>query len=372
MRNALRAAAAALGVLAFASAPASGDEGMWTFDNFPSARMQAELGWAPDQAWLDRVNDGRGALAWVFRVERQRRRAGVDQPSLRDRLREQPVHLRKRIISRDGFMARTREEERRCPSYGDPGSRAHQQRNREYQHGDRWTSTPETFARMRDAEIARLEGACSNGAHRCEVVTLYQGGRYALYEYKRFDDVRMVFAPEHQIAAFGGDPDNYNFPRYCLDFAFLRLYENGAPAATPQHLSMRFTPLTEDEIVLTTGNPGVTSRLRTTSEFAFQRDIQLPWVLNMLVRDARTDGLLFGSKPRERSHRFERVAGRGEFDQAIFRPAPGAGGLRTSTRVTAAEHDLRARVRRNAASAREVGDAWGEIARAQSAYRGMF
>src|SRR5690606_25269739 len=101
-------------------------------------------------------------------------------------------------------------------------------------------ASPEVFARVRDAEIARLERECSAGAVRCEVVTLYQGGRYSLYRYKRFDDVRLVFAPEHAIAAFGGDPDNFNFPRYCLDFSFLRLYENGAPARTPEHLSVRF------------------------------------------------------------------------------------------------------------------------------------
>ncbi len=368
MRNALRAAAAALGVLAFASAPASGNEGMWTYDNFPSARMQAEFGWAPNQAWLDRAMKGAARLPGCSG-------SNVSGGGLVLTNHHCVIACVNNLSSaeanyiRDGFMARTREEERRCPGL------AIQILERisnvtESINTATLDATPETFARMRDAEIARLEGACSNGAHRCEVVTLYQGGRYALYEYKRFDDVRMVFAPEHQIAAFGGDPDNYSFPRYCLDFAFLRLYENGASAVTPQHLSMRFAPLIENEIVLTTGNPGVTSRLRTTSEFAFQRDFQLPWVLNILS-ETRGRMVSYSAQSPENA----RIASNAL--QGVENLIKRYSGQRLALvdgfdRISAAENDLRGRVARNAASAREVGDAWGEIARAQSAYRGMF
>ena len=370
MPNPLRAAAAAACALALIATPASSEEGMWTFDNFPTARMQRELGWAPDQAWLDRVMAGAARLPGCSGSNVSANGLMLTNhhcitACLRNLSDSQNDFLA------TGFAARAREEERRCPNYAlsvltgitDVTNRI-----------DTATTgvPPEGFARARDAEVARIEGECANGPAICEVTTLYQGGRYALYHYRRYDDVRMVFAPETQIAAFGGDPDNYNFPRYCLDFAMLRLYENGAPAATPAHLSMRFTPVTEDEIVLAVGNPGTTSRARTAAEMAFQRDVQLPWMLNVL---SETRGRLIAySALGPNQHRLGANALQG-VENLIKRFS----GQRMSlvsienfARVTAAEQDFQARVRRNAASAREVGDAWGEIARAQDVYRGIF
>jgi hypothetical protein len=204
------------------------------------------------------------------------------------------------------------------------------------------------------------------------VVTLYQGGQYGLYRYRTYEDVRLVFAPEHGMAAFGGDPDNFNFPRYCVDFSFLRLYENGAPAATPNHLEMRFTPLEEDEVVLIAGNPGRTSRLRTTPELSFERDIGLPWqVASLSEMRGRLiaysalgpdQARIASSALQSVENSFKGLSGR----RQALADADGFG------RVAAREADLQQRVRRNRAATREVGDAWGEIARAQAAYRGMF
>lgn len=364
-----RAALAAFSCLALASLPAAADEGMWTFDNFPTVRVQAAMGWAPDQAWLDRVMAGAARLPGCSG-------SNVSGQGLVLTNHHCVVACVGNLSSananyvRDGFMARTREEERRCPGVAIQILERISDVTAAIGAATA-TATPDTFARLRDGEIARLEGACSNGAHRCEVVTLYQGGRYAMYEYKRYDDVRLVFAPEHQIAAFGGDPDNYNFPRYCLDFAFLRLYEEGAPAATPRHLSMRFTPLTENEIVLTAGNPGTTSRLRTTAELAFQRDMQLPFSLLLL---SETRGRLIAYSGRGENE--ERIASNAL--QGVENLIKRFSGQRLALvrgggfeRAVAAEQDLRARVARNRASAREVGDPWGEIERAQRAYESM-
>jgi hypothetical protein len=370
MRNPLRAAAAAACVFALVATPASSDEGMWTFDNFPTARMQRDLGWAPDQAWLDRVMAGAARLPGCSGSNVSANGLMLTNhhcitACLRNLSSEQSDFLAA------GFMARSREEERRCPNYSISVLTGISDVT---QRIDTATTgvAPEAFARTRDAEIARIEAECTSGQIRCEVTTLYQGGRYALYNYKRYDDVRMVFAPEQQIAAFGGDPDNYNFPRYCLDFAILRVYENDQPAATPAHLSMRFTPVTEDEVVLAVGNPGTTSRARTTAELAFQRDIQLPWMLSIL---SETRGRLIAYSELGPN---QRRLGNNAL-QGVENLVKRFSGQRTSlvnadnfARVTAAEQDFQARVRRNSASAREVGDAWGEIARAQTAYRGMF
>lgn len=365
-----RTAAAAVVVLAFGAMPASSEEGMWTFDNFPTARMQAEMGWAPDQAWLDRIMAGTARLPGCSA-------SNVSAQGLVLTNHHCVISCVTALSSReanyiqDGFMARTREEERRCPNMTVQvltGITDVTQRI------DAATAdvAPEAFAETRDAEIARIESECTSSLQRCEVVTLYRGGRYSLYSYRRYDDVRLVFAPEHGMAAFGGDPDNFNFPRYCVDFSFLRLYENGAPAATPDHLNMRFDPVAEDEIVLIAGNPGRTSRQRTTAELAFERDFNLPWQIASLA-EIRGRLIAYAAQGPDNA----RIAS--STLQSVENAFKGLSGRRQAladaagfARVTATEQDLQTRVRRNRAAQREVGDAWGEIERAHTAYRGMF
>lgn len=370
MRDYWRAAAVALGILALAATPASSEEGMWTFDNFPAERMRAEMGWAPDQAWLDRVMLGAARLPGCSA-------SNVSGEGLVLTNHHCVIACVTALSSaqanyiEDGFMARVREEERHCPNMSlqvltgvsdvtgliDAATAA---------------ASAQAFAQVRDAEIARIEDECSSGARYCEVVMLHQGGRYSLHTYRHYDDVRLVFAPERAMAAFGGEADNFNFPRYCLDIAFLRLYENGAPARTPNHLSMRFEPVAENEIVLVAGNPGPTSRLRTTAELAFERDFNLPWEVSSLeeIRNRLTayaeqgpdQARIAATTLQSVENSYKGLAGR---RRALANPAGFA-------RITASEQDLQARVRRNRAATREIGDAWGEIARAQTAYRGMF
>jgi hypothetical protein len=370
MKTALRTAAAVLAVLACAATPASSDEGMWTFDNFPTARMQRDLGWAPDQAWLDRVMAGAARLPGCSGSNVSANGLMLtNHHCITSCLRN--LSSGERDYLADGFMARTREEEVQCPNYSMSILTDIDDVTQRIDAATVNISTAD-FAQARDAEIARIEAECTQGNMRCEVTTLYRGGRYALHHYRRYDDVRMVFAPEASVAAFGGDPDNYNFPRYCLDFAILRAYEDGAPAQTPNHLSMRFTPLAEDEIVLTVGNPGTTSRSRTAAELEFARDYQLPFMLSIL---AETRGRVI-----EYSRRGPDQARIGDNAlQGIENLVKRFSGQRMAlvngagmASVAAAESDLQARVRRNQASQREVGNAWQEIADAQTAYRGMF
>lgn len=370
MRGVLRAAAAAMCVLAFAATPASSEEGMWTFDNFPTERMRAELGWAPDQTWLDRAMAGTARLPGCSA-------SNVSGEGLVLTNHHCVISCVTALSTADanfiehGFMARTREEERRCPNMSVQVLTGIADVTQQIDAATA-NATPETFAEIRNAEIAQIERACTSGAQRCEVVTLYQGGRYSLYTYKRYDDVRLVFAPEHAMAAFGGDPDNFNFPRYCVDFSFLRLYEDGAPAATPNHLTMRFEPVVEDEIVLIAGNPGRTSRLRTTAELAFERDFNLPWQLASLA-EIRGRLIAYSAQNPDQA----RIASSAL--QSVENSFKALSGRRQAladaegfARVAAAEQDLQTRVRRNRAAQREVGDAWGEIERARAAYRGMF
>lgn len=370
MRRTFQAAAAATAILALAASSASSEEGMWTFDNFPAERMRSALGWAPDQAWLERVMAGTARLPGCSA-------SNVSAQGLVLTNHHCVISCVTALSTAEanyieqGFMARARNEERRCPNMSVQVLTSIREVTQNIEAATA-AATPETFAPTRDAEIARLERECSSGATRCEVVTLYQGGRYALYTYKRYDDVRLVFAPEHRMAAFGGDPDNFNFPRYDVDFSFLRLYENDAAAATPNHLSMRFTPLAEEEIVLIAGNPGRTSRLRTTTELAFERDVSLPWQLASLA-EVRGRLIAYSQQGPDQA----RIASSAL--QGVENSFKGLSGRRLALadpagfgRVAAAQTDLQNRVRRNRAAQRDVGDAWGEIERALAAYRAMF
>ncbi|MCA9556746.1 MAG: S46 family peptidase, partial [Myxococcales bacterium] len=125
----------------------------------------------------------------------------------------------------------------------------------------------------RKAEMSRIEKACATSdAVRCDVVSLYEGGVYDLYEYRRYQDVRLVFAPELAIAFFGGDPDNFNFPRYALDSAFVRVYEGDKPAATPNFFAWSEAGTKAGDLTFVTGHPGRTSRLKTVAELASFRN----------------------------------------------------------------------------------------------------
>jgi len=371
MRRMLHAAAAALPLLSLVTAaPARADEGMWTFDNFPRERMQEDLGWAPDQAWLD------GVMAATARMP------GCSTSNVSgDGLMLTNHHCVIACITalstteanfiQDGFAARIREEEMRCPNMNIDVLTGivdiTDEINRATQDGP-----PETFAALRDAEFARQERECRQAGQRCEVVTLYQGGRYARYTYHRFSDVRLVFAPEHRVAAFGGDADNFEFPRYGLDFAFMRLYENGAPARTPNHLSLEFDPPEEGDIVLVAGNPGRTSRLRSVAELQFERDVNLPWQIASLTEQQARISAFAALGPDQ-----ARIASSAL--QSVENAMKGLTGRRNAlidpvgfAQVTGREADLQTRVRRNRAATREMGDAWGEIALAQRTYGSIY
>ena len=134
-------------------------------------------------------------------------------------------------------------------------------------------------------------------------MTLYQGGQYFLYKYKRYDDLRLVFAPEADIAAFGGDPDNFQFPRWSLDFSILRAYENDKPADTPNYLQINFAGPAVNQLVFVAGHPGSTARLQTRAQLEFERDVSLPITLDAGVRAARPVHSVRHGQSSGRTHR---------------------------------------------------------------------
>ena len=257
------------------------DEGMWTVDNFPTDKVAGKYGVQIGDRWLQ------AAQLATTRLENgcTGSFASVDGLVLTNNhctwscIRN--LSTADRNLSDLGFMAATNNEEMQCPG---------QQVSVLVDTDDVTAKVTAATRGLADAEandarkaaLTNLESTCESSAHgelRCEAVTLYNGGQYFIYKYKRYDDVRLVFAPELDIAAFGGDPDNFNFPRWDLDMSFLRVYENGKPAKTPNFFKWRKSGPAAGEPVFITGHPGSTDRSLTVSQLKFQRDVSIPLYL---------------------------------------------------------------------------------------------
>src|SRR6266496_1599876 len=143
--------------------------------------------------------------------------------------------------------------------------------------------TNDQASSARSSVIAAIEKESKDKTGlRSDVVALYQGGAYQLYRYKRYDDVRLVFAPEQQIAFYGGDPDNFEYPRYDLDCAFFRVYEDDKPAKLEHYLKWSKDGAKDNELVFVSGHPGRTSRLNTVADLEYTRDIGVPFLMQRL------------------------------------------------------------------------------------------
>jgi hypothetical protein len=258
------------------------DEGMWTIDNFPSERIAEKYGVEIDDEWL------RSTQLATARLENgcTGSFASPDGLVLTNNhctwgcIRN--LSSDERNLSDEGFLAASRDQELQCPG----------QQISVLMDFDDVTSvvmaatqdlTDAEANKARKAKLTDLESECeaaSGGTLNCEAVALYNGGQYFIYKYKRYTDVRLVFAPELDIAAFGGDPDNFNFPRWSLDMSFLRVYEDGSPASTPNFLKWRKEGPQKEELVFISGHPGSTNRMLTMAQLRMLRDeVYQLWLL---------------------------------------------------------------------------------------------
>jgi hypothetical protein len=267
---------AVLLLLVSAPRPTRAGEGMWTFDNPPVDKLQKEYGFTPSHEWLDHVehacvNFGGGSGAFVSRDGLVITNHHVALNQL------QKMSTAAHDYQHDGFFAKTHAEEMPCPDLELKVLWSTENVTAAVNAAiDRKAAVPAQNA-QRKAALAKLEQeATQKSGLKTETVELYQGGEYWLYGYKTYKDVRLVCAPEEQIAFFGGDPDNFTFPRYNLDFAFFRVYENGQ-ALHPQHF-ITWSPdgCKEGDLVFVAGHPGRTNRRRTIAQYEYERDLERP------------------------------------------------------------------------------------------------
>ncbi len=255
------------------------DEGMWTFDNFPSKTVGTKYGFTPSQAWLDHV-----------RLSSLRIAGGCSASFISPQGLVMTNHhcvvdcaeslsTPQQNLVDDGFSAKTLAEERKCPDFELDQLVEIRDVTAEVQNATAG-KTGDASNKAFNAKRAELQKSCgSDPSVRCDLVSLYHGGVYDLYRYKRYDDVRLVFAPEFASAQFGGDPDNFNFPRYDFDIGLLRAYEGDKPAASADFLRWSANGSKDGDLVFVAGNPGGTSRELTMSQMNFERDNFYPSVM---------------------------------------------------------------------------------------------
>ncbi|MDZ4053464.1 MAG: S46 family peptidase, partial [Phenylobacterium sp.] len=370
MKSALLAASAT-GVFLFglSAGTARADEGMWTFDNFPAAKVEDAYGVKIDQPWLDKVRAAsvrltNGCSASVVSGQGL---VLTNHHCVVDCV--QDLSSAETDYVQDGFLTTAREQERQCPG---------QQAEILTEITDVTDTiraagaglTGQAFNRARDAAVARLEeeGCIGDERYRCQVVSLYRGGQYKLYKYRRYADVRLVFAPEIATAFFGGDPDNFNFPRFNLDMAFLRLYEDDKVVETPQHLTWVARAPEVGEATFVSGNPGSTGRLLTLAQLETQRDLSIP--VSQLQRSELRGRLIAFSEVSAENKRIatDPLFGVENSFKVFFGRQFALNDAAFMDAKRTAEAELKAKVAADPALAREIGDPWSEIEAAQAAY----
>ncbi|MEN3333232.1 MAG: hypothetical protein V7641_2597 [Blastocatellia bacterium] len=345
------------------------DDGMWTFDNPPRKQWKDKYDFAPSDAWLDhvrlasvRLNDG-GSGAFVSGDGLLMTNQHVASGQL------QKVSTKERDYTKEGFYARTPAEELKCPDLEINVLVSLEEVSTRVKGAVKAGASDKEANEQRKAEMAAIETESTEKTGlRSEIVPLYSGGEYWLYRYKKYTDLRLVFAVEEQIAFFGGDPDNFTYPRYDLDVAFFRVYENNQPLKTEHYFKWSESGPTDGEFVIASGNPGSTARLLTFAQIQYQRDVGNP--LQMQTWTSRRDALAnYGKRGAEQL----RQAGAGirSLNNSLKRLVGQQEGLnnpRLMAKKEAEEKALRERVAGNTEWRQKYAEAWDQIA---AAYRDL-
>ena len=349
------------------------DEGMWTFNNVPRAEIKKKYGFEVTDAWLKKVqlatvrfnSGGTGSFVSADGLVLTNHHIASDVL--------QKISTAESDYNKEGFYAHTRDQEVKAPDLELNQLISIEDVTERVTSAVKPGSSPADANAARRAAIANIEKESSEKTGlRSDVITLYQGGQYNLYRYKKYTDVRLVFAPEFAIAFFGGDPDNFMFPRYDLDMALFRVYENDKPLKVENYFKWSKEGAKEGDLVFVPGNPGSTARLNTVAHLEYLRDNGLPFVVKLLNRE---HDLLarYRSLGDEQSRRAQEdffgienslKALRGELE-----------GLQDKTLIAKkakAEEELRRTVAADPKKQKEYGDAWDNIAKGRAGLKSYY
>ncbi len=354
-----------LAALSLVGGPAQADEGMWTLTDLPRARLEKKYGFTPSEQWvhhaqLSSLRVGGGCSASFVSPQ------GLMMTNHHCSMGcFEELSNPQRDILRSGFLASDRGSELRCTTMELSQLLSVEDVTARITEATRGLADQQ-FGHALKAEMSKIEKSCADSTKlRCEVVTLYHGGKYHLYRYKRYTDVRLVFAPEAQIAQFGGDPDNFNFPRYALDVTFFRVYERDKPVQPTDYLQFSPKGIAEGDLVFAAGHPGSTQRLLTVAQLEFLRDVQRPDRL-LYLAELRGQLTQFSKRGPEQKrmaaellyfveNSFKALSG----EQQALLDRDFISGKR------AAEQALRSQVAKNPEWQKLYGGAWDALAKAQ-------
>ncbi|HSS20055.1 MAG TPA: S46 family peptidase [Pyrinomonadaceae bacterium] len=337
------------------------DEGMWTFNNVPRDDIKQKYGFTVTDDWLRKVQlasvrfpGGSGSFVSPNGL------VLTNYHIVEDFVGEASTETKD--YAKEGFVARTRAEEMKVEGLT----------------LDQLVDIRDVTARVSGAAKSNMSDAAANTARRaemtaieteankatgqrCDVVTLYQGGQYNLYCYKKYEDVRLVFVPEFQAAFFGGDPDNFNFPRFNIDMALVRVYENGQPLKSENYFKWSKTGAKDGELVFVTGHPGTTQRLNTVSHLESLRDVQIPLIIRML--ESRQKALkAYMAQGDEQTRRGQNELNSAENSLKVYRgQVAGLNDPNLMNKKRKAEQELRNSINADVRKKQEYGDAWISI-----------
>jgi len=337
---------------------------MWTFDAPPIDYWRRTYGFAPDQKWLDHVRlasvrlpncsasfvSSKGLVMTNHHCGRECTASSSPPDS---------------NYIQTGFAARTLADEKKCAGlYVDQLQSIQNVTDRV--RGAITGKTPGEQAAQRSAIISQIQTECNQQTQlNCQVVSLYQGGIYSVYRYRRFNDIRLVMAPEGDIAFFGGDPDNFTYPRYDLDLTLLRVYENGQPYTPTDYLKWSAAGANENDLVFVVGNPGSTGRLNTIAQMEYLRDVGYPASLAAYKRLLATYSTLEQTDASAARRYQNDVFGVANSQKAVTGYRAGLLDTAAMAKKRAFEQDLRARIAADPALRAQYGGTWDAIAAAQ-------
>jgi len=339
------------------------DEGMWTFDNPPIKQLQEKYGFTPTKEWLDHVrlssvrfmDGGSGSFVSPNGLVMTNHHVAIGQL--------QKISTAKKNYVQTGFYAATPEQELKSSDLEVNVLVSMENVTDRVMSSVKKGMNDEQALKARQAMIAKIEKeSLKKTGLRSNVVSLYHGGEYWLYRYKKYTDVRLVFAPERQAAYFGGDSDNFTYPRYDLDVAFFRVYENGKPIHSPNYLKWNSKGARENELVFVSGNPGSTDRLYTYAQLLYQRDYRYPLVLTYIKSWIKNLRKYASQGPEQQRRALVHIFGLSNAEKAMTGEYQGLLDPKLMAKRKQAEEEFRKKIASNPEWQAKYGDAWDTIA----------